>query len=227
MTLASKKLAIAGRNTTSAVSETPLPPYLTGQTTLANIAADQSIFAQGADTNAAYYTHTGLVKIVVVSKSGQEAVVRVLPPRSLFGVGGVFNNARRVASAIAVTDCVVERIPASAMRRALDTDPKFTKLLMAGLLKRARELQENLIDQHFHSAEKRLARTLLRLSNIEGNDEADGSLPRISQTMLAEMVGSTRARINFLMNKFRRLGLIDYNGKITVHRSLARILEQG
>lgn len=168
MTLVPKKLASAGRNTKSAVLKTSLPSSLAGQTTLANFVADQSIFAQGEDVDAAYYVQAGLVKIVILSKSGQEAVVRIVAPGSLFGVGGVFSNARRLASAIAVTDCLVERIPASAMRQALDTDPQLSKLLMENLLKRARDIQESLIDQHFHSTEKRLARTLSNSATLSG-----------------------------------------------------------
>jgi CRP/FNR family transcriptional regulator, cyclic AMP receptor protein len=189
MNPATKRATTTGTNTVSAEFSSPFTAALRAETTLANIPPDQTIFAQGTAADAAYFIHSGLVKIAVVSKSGQEAVVQVLTPRTLVGESCIVRNTRRMASAISMTECVIERIGASTMRQALDIDLQFSRFLLENLLIRARQIQEQLIDQHFHSAELRLARTLLRLSNIDRNDEIEASLPHLSQSILAEMIG--------------------------------------
>jgi CRP/FNR family transcriptional regulator, cyclic AMP receptor protein len=189
------------------------------------IATGQSVFRQGAPADSAFYLHAGLVKISVLSKSGREAVLLVVGPGNLFGESCLTRDAKRAASAIAMTDSLVQRIAASTLHRAIAEEPAFARLLIDRLLIRSRRLQEDLADHHFRSTEKRLARTLLRLARIDRGDGIGSELPHLGQTELAEMIGTTRSRVNFFMNKFRRLGFIHYDGKLIVNRSLAQIVE--
>ncbi len=181
---------------------------------------NQTIFMQDAESDSAFYIHKGLIKISAVAKSGQEALLFMLGPGMFFGESSMFPGARRRASAISMTRCVIERIEGSALRQAFSKESRLGQLLIENLIKRNRRLQEDLTDLHFHSTEKRLARVLARLAAFGRQESSE--IPPISQGLLAQRVGTTRTRVNFFMNRFRRLGMIQYRGggKIVVHRSL-------
>jgi CRP/FNR family transcriptional regulator, cyclic AMP receptor protein len=215
--------------TDSALVGSPMAmPQIDGRgASIANFAALQSIFVQGEPCDALYYLCTGIAKVLVTSKSGQEAVVVILAPGDFFGEGCMLENVPRVATVTTMTECTVERIDAGEAKRRLHNDPTFLKKFMAFLVRRNRQYIRDLRDQHFHSIEKRLARTLLRLAKTNNNESAV-ALARLSQETLASMIGAERARVNFFMNKFRRLGMIEYTGnsddKLIVHPSLRDIL---
>ena len=157
---------------------------------------------------------------MVLSDQGKEAVVGILEPGQFFGEGCMNGHALRIATTTALEDCVVTVITKAAMVAALHDQPKFSELFVAYLLTRNSRIEEDLIDQLFNSSEKRLARLLLLLANFGKEGSPQPISPNISQETLAEMIGTTRSRVSFFMNKFRKLGLISYNGKIEVHRSL-------
>ena len=203
-------------------------PQIVGRgTSIQDFPANQSIFVLGEPCDALYHLQTGLAKVSFTSASGQEAVVAILLPGDFFGEGCVVGNVSRVATVTTMTECTVERIDAAEAERALRDDPTFLKKFMAFLVRRNRQYIRDLRDHHFHSIEKRLARTLLRLAKTNNNESAV-ALTRLSQEMLASMIGAERPRVNFFMNKFRRLGMIEYTGssddKLIVHPSLADIL---
>jgi CRP-like cAMP-binding protein len=204
-----------------------MPQFVGRGTSVAEFAANQSIFVQGEPCDALYYLRTGIAKVSVSSASGQEAVVVILVPGDFFGEGCVLENAPRVATVTAMTECTVERIDAAEAKRRLSNDPTFLNKFMDFLVRRNRQYIRDLRDHHFHSIEKRLARTLLRLAKSDNNESAI-ALTRLSQELLASMIGAERPRVNFFMNKFRRLGMIEYTGnsddKLIVHPSLADIL---
>jgi CRP/FNR family transcriptional regulator, cyclic AMP receptor protein len=181
---------------------------------------NQSIFAQGDVANTVFYLQKGRVKLTVLSEQGKEAVVAILEPGQFFGEGCLNGHPRRIASTTAMEECVVTAITQEAMIALLQTEPKFSEMFMAYLLTRNSRVEEDLVDQLFNSSEKRLARLLLLLAHFgkEGNPRPID--PSISQETLAEMIGTTRSRVSYFMNKFRKLGLISYNGKIEVHNSL-------
>ena len=193
----------------------------------ATIPPGQNIFVQGAPCDALYYLHAGTAKVHVLSKSGREAVLLILVPGDFFGEGCMLNDARRVATVTTMSECTVERIEVSETWRRLRNDPAFANMFMDFLVTRNRQYFVAVSGHHFHSTEERLAQTLLRLAKTDGNDELTATLPRLSQETLAEMIGTTRTRVNFFMNKFRRLGMIEYfgktDGKFVVHRSLSAI----
>jgi CRP/FNR family transcriptional regulator, cyclic AMP receptor protein len=195
-----------------------------GGTSIAKFPANQSIFVQGEPCDALYYLRAGIAKVSVTSKSGREAVIVILVPGDFFGEGCILDNAPRVATVTTLTESTTERIEIAEAKRRLHNDPPFLNKFMDFLVRRNRRYLRDVRDQHFHSAEKRLARTLLQFA--KGHNDA--ALPRLSQEMLANMIGSTRSRVNFFMNKFRRLGMIGYTGnlddKLIVHHSLADIL---
>lgn len=203
-------------------------PQLVGcGTSIAKLPANQSIFVQDEPCDALYCLWAGTAKISVTSKSGQEAVVVILVPGDFFGEGCLLENAPRVATATTMTECKIERIETADARRRLRNDPTFLEKFMDFLVRRNRRYIRDLRDHHFHSTEKRLARTLLRLAK-GGNNESTAALTRLNQETLASMIGSTRSHVNFFMNKFRRLGMIEYTGnledRLIVHPSLADIL---
>jgi CRP-like cAMP-binding protein len=183
----------------------------------------QVIFAQGDVAKATFFIRTGKVKLTVVSASGREAVVGILGPRDFFGVGCVFGHPRRVSTATALTEASIIRIDKLEMTRTLRDNSQVCDSFMTNLVSRGLRLREDLIDQLFNPSEKRLARALLLLDNF--GKEGSALITDITQETLAEMVGTTRARVNFFMNKFRKLGFIDYdNTGIRVHSSLERFL---
>jgi len=180
----------------------------------------QNVFAQGDVADAVFYIQKGKIKLTVVSDQGKEAVVGILEPGQFFGEGCLNGHRLHIATTTAMEDCTITRISKTAMISALEDKPKFSQLFMAYLLARNSRIEEDLIDQLFNSSEKRLARTLLLLARYGERHKPIRVVPKISQETLAEMIGTTRSRVSFFMNKFRKLGFISYNGKIEVHSSL-------
>ena len=181
---------------------------------------DQIVFAQGDVADTVFYIQKGRLKVVVVSEQGKEAVVGILEPGQFFGEGCMNGHSLRIATTTALEACRVTAITKSAMLAVLHSEPAFSEMFMAYLLTRNSRIEEDLIDQLFNSSEKRLARLLLLLANFGKEGSPQSISPNISQETLAEMVGTTRSRVSFFMNKFRKLGFISYNGKIEVHNSL-------
>lgn len=185
---------------------------------------NDQIFLQGDPAEAVFYIQKGNVKIVVTSEQGKEGVVGVLRDGEFFGEGCLVGQPARLAAAVAVTDCEVMCIEKAEMVRALHAEPALSEVFMAHLLTRNGRIEADLVDQLFNSSEKRLARALLLLANF-GKDGAPQPITgKVSQETLAAIVGTTRSRISFFMNKFRRLGFIEYNGHLSVHSSLLTVL---
>jgi CRP/FNR family transcriptional regulator, cyclic AMP receptor protein len=185
----------------------------------------RTIFTQGEHCDAVYYIQTGKVKLTVVSSTGKEAVIGIWGKGDFFGDECLAGQLVQMGSASAITDCTLLRIEKEVMKRALHVDHQFSDMFVAHLLTRNIRYEEDLVDQLFNSSEKRLARILLLLARFgnEGLPEKT-EIPEISQEMLATMVGTTRARVNFFMNKFRKLGFIHYNGGLQVHSSLLSVV---
>ena len=181
---------------------------------------NQNVFEQGDVADTVFYIQKGKVKLTVLSEQGKEAVVAILEPGHFFGEGCMNGHRLRISTTTAMEDCVITSITKVAMISALHDEPKFSELFMAYLLTRNSRIEEDLIDQLFNSSERRLARLLLLLANFGKEDEPQRISPNISQETLAEMVGTTRSRVSHFMNKFRKLGLITYNGHIEVNNSL-------
>jgi CRP-like cAMP-binding protein len=188
--------------------------------TILEFRKDEIIFAQGDVANTVFYIQKGRVKVVVVSDQGKEAVVGIMEPGQFFGEGCMNGHSLRIATTTAMEECLITAIKKTAMLAALHDEPKFSELFMAYLLTRNSRIEEDLIDQLFNSSEKRLARLLLLLANFGKEGSPQPISPNISQETLAEMIGTTRSRVSFFMNKFRKLGFINYNGKIEVNSSL-------
>jgi len=187
--------------------------------------AKEIIFSQGDAADAIFYLQKGRVKITVVSKVGKEAVLGLLGPDHFLGEGCLNGQLHRMATATTITECSIMRLGRAAMIRALHDEPEFSDLFITFLLHRNSRIEEDLVDQLFNSSEKRLARTLLLLANFGKEGRPESVVPLISQETLAEMVGTTRSRVNSFMNKFRRLGFVDYNGELLkVHSSLLNVV---
>ncbi len=188
------------------------------------VAKKQTIFTQGDTADAVFYIQTGKVRLTVVSKTGKEATIGILNERDFFGEGALAGQMVRMGSAAAMTDCELLRVNKKAMIEALHREHAFSDMFVAYLLARNVRNEEELVDQLFNSSEKRLARVLLLLAHFgkEGNPET--VIPKISQEMLAEMIGTTRSRVSFFMNRFRKLGFIHYNGGLQVHSSLLNVV---
>jgi CRP/FNR family transcriptional regulator, cyclic AMP receptor protein len=184
----------------------------------------QIIFAQGGPGHAVFYVQRGKVKLTVISHQGKEAVVAMLGPGDFFGEGCLVGENTRVATATAMGECAVLEIARDAMTNILRQEHAISELFLKYLLTRNIRITEDLVDQLFNSSEKRLARVLLLLSRFGKDESSDAIVPKITHETLAEMVGTTRARITFFMNKFRKLGLIDYNGEVRVHSSLLHVV---
>ena len=185
----------------------------------------QTIFAQGGPADAVFYLQKGKVKLTVVSKIGKEATIGLLTEESFFGEGSLAGQALRMCSATAVTDCTVLRIGKKSMMQALHREHAFSDMFVAYLLARNIRFEEDLVDQLFNSSEKRLARILLLLAHFGKEGTPEAVVPKISQESLAEMVGTTRSRVSFFMNRFRKLGFVDYNGGgLQVHSSLLSVV---
>ena len=181
---------------------------------------DQIVFSQGEVADTIFYIQKGSVKIVVLSDLGKEAVVGILETGQFFGEGCMNGHLLRIATSTATEESLITAITKSAMIKVLHDEPKFSELFVAYLLTRNSRVEDDLIDQLFNSSEKRLARLLLLLAKFGKEGSATVISPNISQETLAEMIGTTRSRVSFFMNKFRKLGLISYNGKIEVHNAL-------
>ncbi len=182
------------------------------------------IFGQGEAANALFNIQKGKIKLTVVSKTGKEAVIAVLGPGDFFGEGCLAGQPLRMSTATAMTNCSILRLEKATVLRMLQTDPAFAELLLSYTLTRTIRIEEDLIDQLFNSSEKRLARALLLLANFGKEGKPEKVIPKISQETLAEMIGTTRSRVSFFMNKFRRLGFIEYNGTLEVHSSLLNVI---
>jgi len=185
---------------------------------------NESIFVQGDPADAIFYIKKGNVKLSVVSKQGKEAVVAILKDGDFFGEGCLAGQQLRMATATAISECSVMKLDKAAVVRLLHEEPSFAELFMAHLLSRNIKFEEDLVDQLFNSSEKRLARVLLLLANFGKERQPDLVIPKISQETLAGIVGTTRSRVSFFMNRFRKLGFIDYNGGLKIHSSLLNIV---
>ena len=203
----------------------PVPVDRTGtRTQRAEYEPEATIFAQGDPATSVMYVEQGDVRLSVLSHTGKEAVVAVLEGAHCFGEGCLAGQSQRMATAIAMTACTIVVVDKSEMVRQLHAKPAFADRFLTHMLTRNIRIEEDLIDQLFNSSEKRLARTLLLLARYGEPDASHRTLPRVSQETLAEMVGTTRSRVNFFMNKFRKLGFIEYNGGLKVHNSLLSVV---
>lgn len=188
------------------------------------IAKKQAIFAQGDAADAVFYIQKGRVKLTVVSTSGKEATIGMLGEKNFFGEGSLAGQPLRMGSAGALTDCTLLRIEKKAMMDALHREHSLSDMFVAYLLSRNIRYEEDLVDQLFNSSEKRLARILLLLAHFGKDGLPETVIPKISQETLAEMIGTTRSRVSFFMNRFRKLGFIHYNGGLQVHSSLLNVV---
>ncbi|MHB8483222.1 MAG: Crp/Fnr family transcriptional regulator [Nitrospiria bacterium] len=215
---------MARERTTLFNSETFLTKVDPGKTIL-KVRKKQIIFSQGDAADAVFYILEGQVKLTVVAPKGKQAVVAVLGRADFFGEACLAGQSVRITTSASVEDSTIVRIEKSAMIRVLREEPAFSELFISHLLSRNIRIEEDLVDQLFNSSEKRLARILLLLAHFtKESDNVYILIPKISQETLAEMVGTTRSRISFFMNKFRKLGLIDYNGGLKIHTSLLNVV---
>ena len=195
-----------------------------GGRTVSHYRKNQTVFSQGDPADSVFYIQDGKVKVCVVSERGKEAVVAMHQKNEFFGEGCLSGQPRRLATAAAMTECVIMRLDKAAIVRVLHDEPQFSEMFMAYLLARNARVEEDLVDQLFNSSEKRLARLLLLMANFGKEGKPEPVIAKVSQEVLAEMVGTTRSRVNFFMNKFRKLGFIEYNGDMKVHSSLLNIV---
>lgn len=182
------------------------------------------VYAQGDACDAIFYIKKGRVKLTVVSVNGKEATIAILNPKDFFGEGCLTAQPLRIGSATAMSDCELMRIQKTAMTSALRSQHALSDLFVAYLLSRNIRYEEDLLDQLFNSSEKRLARILLLLAHFGKDGKSEKVIPRMSQEMLAEMVGTTRSRVSFFMNRFKRLGFVKYNGEMEIHSSLLSVV---
>jgi CRP/FNR family transcriptional regulator, cyclic AMP receptor protein len=185
---------------------------------------NQIVFTQGDSADSVFYVQEGKVKVTVISERGKEAVVAIHGKGDFFGEGCLNGQPRRLATVAAMTESVIMRVDKRTMVRVLHDEPKFSEMFLSYLLARNARVEEDLVDQLFNSSEKRLARVLLLMANFGKEGRPEPVIAKMSQETLAEMVGTTRSRINVFMNKFRELGFVEYNGGITVHSSLLNIV---
>ena len=184
----------------------------------------QIIFAQGETADAVIYIKKGKVKVTVVSKQGKEAVVAILGADQFLGEGCLIGQPKRLATATTMTDCVTMRVDKADILQVLQDEPTFSKMFISHVLTRNARVEEDLVDQLFNSTERRLARVLLLLANFGKEGRPEPIAAKISQETLAEMIGTTRSRVSHFMNKFRKMGFIDYNGHLEVHSSLLSVV---
>jgi len=201
-----------------------LPVEVGPGSTIAVVDQGHVIFAQGEVANALFNIQKGKVKLAVVSNAGKEAVIAVLGPSDFFGEGCLSGQPLRMATATAMTECSITRLERATAVERIQEEPAFAKVLLAYMLTRTIRIEEDLADQLFNSSEKRLARALLMLANFGKEGKPEAVIPKVSQEVLAEMIGTTRSRVSFFMNKFRRLGFIEYNGTLEVHSSLVNVV---
>lgn len=193
-------------------------------TTILNFARKHVLFSQGDAANAVFYVQAGRVKLTVVSQQGKQAVVGILETGAFFGEGCLAGQVVCMATATALEASTIARIDKEAMILALNEEPAFAALFMAYLLSHSIRIQEDLVDHLFNSAEKRLARILLLMAHFGKEGQPVPVIPQISQEMLADMIGTTRSRVSFFLNRFKKLGFIKYNGGMEVHSSLLNIV---
>ena len=184
----------------------------------------QIIFTQGDAADSVFYIKTGKIKVTVVSKQGKEAVVAILGADQFLGEGCLIGQPTRLATATAMTDCVTMCVEKTEIVRVLREEPTFSRMFVSHILARNARVEEDLVDQLFNSTEKRLARVLLLMANFGKDGRPEPVIAKISQETLAEMIGTTRSRVSYFMNKFRQLGFIDYNGHLEVHSSLLSVV---
>jgi CRP/FNR family transcriptional regulator, cyclic AMP receptor protein len=192
--------------------------------TISKYRKDQTLFLQGSPADAVFYIRKGKVKITVVSEQGKEAVVAIQGPDEFCGEGCLTGQARRLSTAAAITECEIMRLEKPAMIRVLHDEPAFSEMFVSYLLARTIRVEEDLVDQLFNSSEKRLARALLLLANFGKDGRPEPVIAKVNQETLAELIGTTRSRVSHFMNKFRKLGFIDYNGHLEVHSSLLNVV---
>jgi len=185
---------------------------------------NQVVFSQAERADAIFYIQKGKVKLTVVSSAGKEAIIAILGAGDFLGEGSLAGRPVRMATATAMSDCSIVRLEKAAMIRMLHEEPAFSEMFLAYVLSRNMRIEENLVDQLFNSSEKRLARVLLLLANFGKEGKPEPVLAKMSQETLAEMIGTTRSRVSFFMNKFRKMGFIEYNGGLHVHSSLLNIV---
>jgi CRP/FNR family cyclic AMP-dependent transcriptional regulator len=186
--------------------------------------AHQVLFSQGDIADAVFYIQRGKVKISVISTQGKEAVVSVIGPDEFCGEGCLTGQERRMATASAMVESEIMRLEKSAIIRVLHEEPAFSEMFVSHILLHTLRVEEDLVDQLFNSSEKRLARALLLLANFGKEGRPEPVIAKVSQETLAEMIGTTRSRVSFFMNKFRKLGFIEYNGHLEVHSSLLGVV---
>ena len=193
--------------------------------TISKYRKDQVVFSQGELADAVFYVQKGKVKVTVVSDQGKEAVVALLGADDFCGEGCLAGQPRRMATVTAMTECTIMRLQKASIIRVLHDEPGFSEIFISHLLARTIRIEEDLVDQLFNSSEKRLARLLLLLANFGKEGRPEPVVAKISQETLAEMIGTTRSRVSFFMNKFRRLGFVDYDGGgLEVHSSLLNVV---
>ena len=195
-----------------------------GGRTIATYGRNQLVFSQGEPADAVFYIQQGQVKLTVLSERGKEAVVAIFGTGDFCGEGCLAGQSLRIATAKAIEESKIMRLEKAAMISLLHNEPELSERFISHLLARNIRVEADLVDQLFNSSEKRLARLLLILSKFGKEDKPERIVPKISQETLAEMVGTTRARVNFFMNKFRKLGLIDYNGHLEIRSSLLDVI---
>ena len=196
-----------------------------GGKTISKYQKDQTVFAQGDDADGVFYIRSGKVKASVISEHGKEAVVAILGSGDFFGEGCLAGQPKRMVTVSAMSDSTIVRLAKAAIIRVLHDEPAFSEMFISHLLARNIRIEEDLIDQLFNSSERRLARALLLLAKFGKDAPSESIAPKISHEMLAEMIGTTRARVTFFMNRFRKRGFISYKGKLLdVHSSLLSVV---
>ena len=195
-----------------------------GGRTVSKYRKNQTVFSQGDSADSVFYIQAGQVKVCVVSEQGKEAVVAIHAKGNFFGEGCLTGQPRRLATAATMTESAIMRLDKAAIVRVLHDEPAFSEKFMSHLLARNARVEEDLVDQLFNSSEKRLARLLLLMANFGKEAKPEPVIAKISQETLAEMIGTTRSRVSLFMNKFRKLGFIEYNGHLEVHNSLLNVV---
>jgi CRP-like cAMP-binding protein len=195
-----------------------------GGRTISAYRANQTIFSQGESADSIFYIQEGKVKLTVLSEQGKEAIVAILGTGDFCGEGCLAGQPQRMATAAAMADSRIMRLEKVAMIRLLHDEPEFSERFMSHLLARNVRVEADLVDQLFNSSEKRLARLLLILAKFGKDGKPEPVIAKISQETLAEMIGTTRSRVSFFMNRFRKMGLIDYNGHLEIHSSLLNVV---
>jgi CRP/FNR family transcriptional regulator, cyclic AMP receptor protein len=210
----------------------PKPPFnlkvfltkANGGKTNAEFRTNDRIFVQGEAADAIFYLKKGRIKLTVVSREGKAAVIAILKDGDFFGEGCLAGQRVRMATAVALSESSVMKLEKAVVVKLLHDEPTFSELFLAHLLSRNIKIEEDLVDQLFNSSEKRLARVLLLLAHFGKESAPQTVIPKISQETLAGIVGTTRGRVNFFMNRFRKLGFIDYNGSLKIHSSLLNVV---